>query len=89
MITASELGKLAARVKMAADPTFRKSDTVMPSVAGSSAPKPSVAPYAPNPKSGPGGGKENWDYAPKKPNAVSRAKERRVLDTVHAGTHAD
>jgi hypothetical protein len=71
MITASELGKLAARVKMAADPTFRRPDTVMPLVAGSSAPKPSVAPYAPNPKSGPGGGKENWDYEPKKPNAVS------------------
>jgi hypothetical protein len=71
MITASELGKLAARVKVAADPTFRKSDTVMPSVPGSSAPKPPVAPYAPNPKSGPGGGKENWDYAPQKPNVVS------------------
>jgi hypothetical protein len=71
MITALELGKLTARVKMAADPTFRKSDTVMPSVPGSSAPKPPVAPYAPNPKSGPGGGKENWDYAPKKPNMVS------------------
>ena len=70
MLTASELGRLAARVKMAADPTFRKSDTVMPSVPGSSAPKPSVAPYAPNPKSGPGGGKENWDYAPQKPNVV-------------------
>jgi hypothetical protein len=70
MITASELGRLTARVKVAADPTFRKSDTVMPSVSGSSAPKPSVAPYAPNPKSGPGGGKENWDYEPKKPNAV-------------------
>ena len=71
MFTASELGRLAARVKMAADPTFRRPDAVMPSVSGSSAPKPSVAPYAPNPKSGPGGGKENWDYEPKKPNAVS------------------
>jgi hypothetical protein len=30
-----------------------------------------VAPYTSNPKSGPGGGKENWDYEPKKPNAVS------------------
>ena len=67
MITASELGRLAARVKMAADPTFRRPDTVMPSVAGSSAPKPSVAPYAPDPKSGPGGGKENWDYVPQPP----------------------
>lgn len=71
MFTASELGRLAARVKMAADPTFRRPDAVMPSVSGLSAPKPSVAPYAPNPKSGPGGGKENWDYEPKKPNAVS------------------
>lgn len=62
MLTAYELGRLS--IKLAADPTFRKPDTVMPSIPGASTPKPPVTPYAPSPKSGPGGGRENWDYAP-------------------------
>ena len=50
MTTAYELGRLTARVKMAADPMSRKPDTGMPAVSGSAAPKPPVAPAAPPPK---------------------------------------
>ena len=50
MTTAYELGRLTARVKMAADPMSRKPDTGMPAVSGSAAPKPPVVPAAPPPK---------------------------------------
>jgi hypothetical protein len=50
MTTAYELGRLTARVKMAADPVSRKPDAGMPAVSGSAAPKPPVAPAAPPPK---------------------------------------